>query len=172
LWRPSRGGPGRITKPDPEIAATTAAPVQEIATEYFPLFYSSVPATSMQVVRMEVPRASMVAFRFVARRCAHSTNRNSAGDVLVGEDGLASRREIRSESFTGAMTMTRTVATLIGSIGVACVIGASVAAQTPKPPAPFADPWRGQSFFFFNLDAGETSSRVRRTPGEVTTRVS
>jgi len=69
------------------------------------------------------------------------------------------------------MTMTRTVATLIGSIGVACAIGASVAAQTPKPPAQSPIPGRGQSFFFFNHHPDDDIIKGAPYSGEVTTRV-
>ena len=75
--------------PGQETITTTAAPAQEVVTQYFPLFYSSVPATSMQVVRMEVPRASMVRFGLLPGDALNSTTGTVLADVLVGEDGLA-----------------------------------------------------------------------------------
>jgi hypothetical protein len=68
------------------------------------------------------------------------------------------------------MIMTRTVATLIGSIAVACAIGASVAAQTPKVVRPFQPPV-DKRFFFFNLDPAEAVIKGAPYSGEVTTRV-
>jgi hypothetical protein len=78
----SRGNP-------PESATPTAAPAQEVVTQYFPLFYSSVPAARLQVVRMEVPRASMVRFGLLPGDALNQVTGTVLADVLVGEDGLA-----------------------------------------------------------------------------------
>jgi len=63
--------------------------------------------------------------------------------------------------------MTRTVATFIGSLGLACVIGTSVAGQTPTP-----TPGRGKAFFFFNQEPDEAITTRAPYSGEVTTKVS
>jgi hypothetical protein len=76
-------------KTGPEITATAEAPAQEIATEYFPLFYSSVPARSLQVVRLEVSRASMARFGLLSGDALNRATGTVLADVLVGEDGLA-----------------------------------------------------------------------------------
>ena len=75
-------------QPPPEVVATTA-PAQEVVTQYFPLFYSSVPAASVHVVRMEVPRASMVRFGLLPGDALNRTSGTVLADVIVGEDGLA-----------------------------------------------------------------------------------
>jgi len=76
-------------KTGPEITATTSAPAQEIVTEYFPLFYSSVPARSLQVVRLEVSRGSMARFGLLPGDALNRATGTVLADVLVGEDGLA-----------------------------------------------------------------------------------
>lgn len=73
--------------PPEEVVAT--APPEEVVTQYFPLFYSSVPATSMHVVRMEVPRASMVRFGLLPGDALNRTTGTVLADVIVGDDGLA-----------------------------------------------------------------------------------
>lgn len=69
---------------------TIAASAQEVATEFLPLVYSSVPATNMQMVRLAVPRAALASFGLTP---LESLDRASTGtvlaDVLVGDDGLA-----------------------------------------------------------------------------------
>jgi hypothetical protein len=75
-------------------AMSTGAPgasqiAREATTEFFPLFFGSVPASSEHIVRIEVPRASLVQFGLAS---AHDMNRTTGtvlADVLVGEDGLA-----------------------------------------------------------------------------------
>lgn len=73
----------------PDVVTVTAAPGQEIVTQYFPLFYSSVPTTGLQVVRMEVPRASMARFGLLSGDALNTATGTILADVLVGEDGLA-----------------------------------------------------------------------------------
>ena len=69
---------------------TIAASAQEVATEFLPLLYSSVPATNMRMVRLAVPRAALASFGLTP---LESLDRASTGtvlaDVLVGDDGLA-----------------------------------------------------------------------------------
>jgi hypothetical protein len=58
-----------------------------------PLVYSGVPIVDGHVVRMEVPRASLVSFGLVPVDSADGAQGTSSGtvlaDVIVGEDGLA-----------------------------------------------------------------------------------
>ena len=62
-------------------------PVEEIATQFFPLRYSDVPLTRGRVVRIQVPEAAMASFGL---RPAGADSRDTVlADVLVGEDGLA-----------------------------------------------------------------------------------
>ena len=70
-----------------ETAATTAP--QEVVTQYFPLFYSSVPASAVHVVRMEVPRASMARFGLLPGDALRRATGTVLADVIVGDDGLA-----------------------------------------------------------------------------------
>ena len=61
---------------------------REVTTEFYPLFYSTVPAAQTHIVRMQVPRGALV------RMGLESGDRiDRAGtvlaDVLIGEDGLA-----------------------------------------------------------------------------------
>ena len=71
-----------------EAVTTTGAP-QEVVTQYFPLFYSSVPASAVHVVRMEVPRASMARFGLLPGDALNRTTGMVLADVIVGDDGLA-----------------------------------------------------------------------------------
>jgi hypothetical protein len=73
---------------------TTGAPVgttvaREATTEFFPLFYGSVPSSSEYVIRMEVPRASLTQFGLASAHDMDRTTGTVIADVLVGEDGLA-----------------------------------------------------------------------------------
>ena len=58
-------------------------------TEFFPLFYGSVPSASGHIVRMEVPRASLARFGLASAHDAGQTTGTVLADVLVGDDGLA-----------------------------------------------------------------------------------
>jgi len=83
LWWSTRDRSGATGAP----AATHTA--RETTTEFFPLFYASIPSSSGHIVRMEVPRASLAQFGLAS---AHDTDRVTGtvlADVLVGEDGLA-----------------------------------------------------------------------------------
>lgn len=71
---------------------TAPAPIvaKEVATDFVPLQYAGVPSRSMQIVRLEVPRAalsSMGLSSFDAPRPGASPT--VLADVMVGEDGLA-----------------------------------------------------------------------------------
>ena len=67
--------------------------------------------------------------------------------------------------------MTRTVATFIGSLSLACAVGVSVAAQTPTPLTPLQTPGTDKRFFFFNIDPDAFIVKGAPFSGEVTTRV-
>jgi hypothetical protein len=76
--------------PDPNRqgqAVNTAA--QEVATEFFPLFYSSVPAARGHLVRLELPRASLARFGLMSADAMERTPGTVLADVLIGDDGLA-----------------------------------------------------------------------------------
>jgi hypothetical protein len=72
----------------PPVPTPTETPTNEVATAFFPLTYSDVPITDAQIVRMEVPRASLMAFGLEPPEAAPSQSTVLA-DVVVGEDGLA-----------------------------------------------------------------------------------
>ena len=69
--------------------ATSSATVREATTEFFPLFYGSVPSASGHIVRMEVPRASLSRFGLASAHDAGQATGTVLADVLVGDDGLA-----------------------------------------------------------------------------------
>jgi hypothetical protein len=72
---------------------TSVQPVNEVTTAFLPLAYSSVPITDGHVVRMEVPRASLVSFGLLPADAAEITDSTRVGtviaDVVIGDDGLA-----------------------------------------------------------------------------------
>ena len=71
-------------------AAPPAAIVaQESTTEFFPLFYSSVPAAQTHLVRLELPRESLARFGLMSADVIDRTTGTVLADVLVGDDGLA-----------------------------------------------------------------------------------
>jgi hypothetical protein len=79
----------------------------EVTTAFLPLAYSGVPIVNGHVVRMEVPRASLVSFGLVPADAAEDGPGASSGtvlaDVVVGDDGLARavrfvRRSVRKET--------------------------------------------------------------------------
>lgn len=59
----------------------------EVATEFLPLPYSTVPMTNGEVVRLEVPRGALVSFGLAPADA--SALGTVTADVIVGEDGLA-----------------------------------------------------------------------------------
>jgi len=83
LWWRTHGQPGPTSAP--------AAPqvVREVTTEFFPLFYGSVPSSSGHIVRMEVPRAALAQFGLASAHDVDRTTGTVIADVLVGDDGLA-----------------------------------------------------------------------------------
>jgi len=62
----------------------------EVTTEFLPLLYSRVPATSVQVVRLAVPRAALASFGLAPLETMDRTSTDTVlADLLVGDDGLA-----------------------------------------------------------------------------------
>jgi len=80
-----------VTVRGPAVAPTVAPEVLthpesgEIATEFFPLMYSTVPITGGHAVRLELPQTALTSFGLVAEDAAGTV----LADVLVGQDGLA-----------------------------------------------------------------------------------
>ena len=68
----------------------TAARVDEVTTAFMALPYGNLPASSVHMVRIAVPRAALASFGLMP---LESVNRASTetivADVLVGDDGLA-----------------------------------------------------------------------------------
>lgn len=81
VWsvRPNAGEPS----PDASPAAAAAGE----ATEFFPLFYSRVPAAAVHIVRLEVPREALASFGVEAPGA--DAGPTVVADVVVGNDGLA-----------------------------------------------------------------------------------
>jgi len=72
---------------DPHVTST---PPGEVTTAFLPLPYSAVPYTSAQIVRLDVPRASMIPFGLITADAAPYVEAQTVvAEVLVGEDGLA-----------------------------------------------------------------------------------
>ena len=73
-----------------EACEASPTPRREVTTAFMPLAYSSVPMTEGHVVRMEVPRASLVSFGLVpADGIDSAASGKVLADVIVGDDGLA-----------------------------------------------------------------------------------
>jgi hypothetical protein len=79
---------GLWLRPVPAPPAVVEA-AQEVTTEFFPLFYASVPAIQSHVVRMELPRASLARFGLMSADGIDHVSGTVLADVLVGDDGLA-----------------------------------------------------------------------------------
>lgn len=62
---------------------------QEATTEFFPLFYSSVPSAQTHLVRVELPRESLARFGLMSADGISRPSGTVLADVLVGDDGLA-----------------------------------------------------------------------------------
>jgi hypothetical protein len=69
--------------------APVAVVVQEVTTEFFPLFYASVPAVQSHVVRMELPQASLARFGLMSADDIDHATGTVLADVVIGDDGLA-----------------------------------------------------------------------------------
>ena len=62
---------------------------QEVTTDFFPLFYGSVPTAQAHLVRLELPRDSLARFGLMSADGIDRTSGTVLADVLVGDDGLA-----------------------------------------------------------------------------------
>ena len=71
------------------VAPPPALVAQESTTEFFPLFYSSVPAAQTHLVRLELPGESLARFGLMSADVIDLTRGTVLADVLVGDDGLA-----------------------------------------------------------------------------------
>ena len=69
--------------------APVAVVVQEVTTEFFPLFYASVPTVESHVVRMELPQAALARFGLMSADNIDRATGTVLADVLIGDDGLA-----------------------------------------------------------------------------------
>ena len=77
----------RIPNPESRLPAVTQS---ERTTEFFPLHYSSVPATDIQLVRLEVSRTALASFGFETGEApVNAAAATILADVVVGSDGLA-----------------------------------------------------------------------------------
>ena len=70
-------------------APPSAIVAQESTTDFYPLFYSSVPAAQTHLVRLELPRESLARFGLMSADVIDRTTGTVLADVLVGDDGLA-----------------------------------------------------------------------------------
>jgi hypothetical protein len=73
----------------PTAAGGQAATTREIATDFLPLTYGHLPVTDGYVVRLEVPRAALVAFGLASIDVPAIGPDTVGADVLVEPDGLA-----------------------------------------------------------------------------------
>ena len=65
------------------------AVAQEVTTEFYPLFYGSVPTAQTHLVRLELPRESLARFGLMSADGIDHTPGTVLADVLIGDDGLA-----------------------------------------------------------------------------------
>jgi hypothetical protein len=72
-----------------EEEPTAAVAPDEVTTEFFPLTYSSVPASDGQIVRMQVPRAALARFGVASFESVSNPSPMVLAEVVVGNDGLA-----------------------------------------------------------------------------------
>jgi len=86
-WQ-SSSEPPVTSDPDRVVGGLDTAP-RELATEFFPLTYSSVPVSGGQVVRMQVPRAALARFGVTSFVVADDRSSTVLAEVVVGNDGLA-----------------------------------------------------------------------------------
>lgn len=76
--------PQRVTAPLP------ASRLPGATTEFFPLYYSNVPATDVRLVRLEVPRGALASFGLESGEPPVTDAAATVlADVAVGADGLA-----------------------------------------------------------------------------------
>jgi hypothetical protein len=72
-------------------APTTAVDAAggEVMTEFFPLAYSTVPASDGHTVRMQVPRTALARFGVTSFAAPGDSSPTVLAEVMVGNDGLA-----------------------------------------------------------------------------------
>lgn len=79
--------------PDFRLQTSDFKSSREVTTAFMPLAYGSVPIVDGHVVRMEVPRASLVSFGLVPEEMIDIGDGTRGGtviaDVIIGDDGLA-----------------------------------------------------------------------------------
>jgi hypothetical protein len=85
LWIP------RVAVQEPARTVTRVTPVEpaESVTQFFPLFYSTVPAARTHLVRMELPRMALAQLGLASADAFDRTVGTVLADVVGGEDGLA-----------------------------------------------------------------------------------
>src|SRR5262245_12582346 len=88
--RPLNSGEPTSLQTSDSRAQTSAG---EVTTAFLPLAYSSVPLADGHVVRMEVPRASLVRFGLLPADTGDTSDGTRGGtviaEVVIGDDGLA-----------------------------------------------------------------------------------
>ena len=68
----------------------SAARIEEVTTAFLPLPYGSVPASTVHMVRIAVPRAALASFGLMPLESVNRASTDTVvADVLVGDDGLA-----------------------------------------------------------------------------------
>jgi hypothetical protein len=87
FWQPS-SREAVVADPD-RVTGGIEAGTGEVATDFFPLTYSTVPASGGQVVRMQVPRAALARFGVASFVVAEDRSATVLAEVIVGNDGLA-----------------------------------------------------------------------------------
>jgi hypothetical protein len=64
--------------------------IEEVTTSFMPLPYGSVPASTVHMVRIAVPRAALASFGLIPLDAVNRASTDTVvADVLVGDDGLA-----------------------------------------------------------------------------------
>jgi hypothetical protein len=71
------------------VAGAADGDTREVATDFFPLAYSNVPAPNGRLVRLEVPRAALGSFGVASFAAPDDASSTVLADVVVGNDGLA-----------------------------------------------------------------------------------
>jgi hypothetical protein len=78
-----------IVPPAPAASRTEPTP-GEVATDFLPLVFGSVPISDGQIVRMEVPRTALASFGLASIDSLEASSSSTIlADVVFGVDGLA-----------------------------------------------------------------------------------
>jgi hypothetical protein len=83
VWRVQPPAPVR---PDAGGGFAAADSAQVVTSEFFPLAYSTVPASDGRLIRLEVPASALASFGLEAEGASRDA---VLADVVVGADGLA-----------------------------------------------------------------------------------